>query len=250
MEKPKLTKFVILGERCSGTTFVQYAISRNFNIHNERILGKHFFGHDNSVFKTKEMKETLVICVFRKPVDWIDSFFKRLHNVPSQNKQNIQNFINNEFYSIYEIPPIGEELMEDRHIYEKRRYRNIFELRKTKNHFLLSEIPTLVDNYLFLRYEDMRDNYEETLDKIQKQYGLERYYPEFPYEKIVKYKGTYNAEYFLKPILLEPEVKEEILKRVDKEQEETIANIEFTKKSNSGGYRDSMRYFYSDSINK
>lgn len=227
-EKLPLTKFVILGERCTGTTFVQYALSRNFNIHNERILGKHFFGHDNSVFETAEMKQTLVVCVFRKPVDWVDSFFKRLHNVPPQNKQNIQCFLHNEFYSIYELPPVGEELMEDRNITEKRRYKNIFELRKTKHDFLLHEIPKLVDNYLFIRYEDLRDNYEETLDKIQKQYGLERYNQD-AYVRIEKYKGTYNAKYFLKPILLEPEVQQYILDSVDKEQEQYIETVGFTK---------------------
>ena len=214
----KLQYFTIIGERCSGTTFVEYAIHWNFGLTYYNTCGKHFFGHDNSVFDHDKIAETLVICVVRNPVDWIDSFFKRLHHVPPQNKRSIYNFLHNEFYSIHEIAPFkGNEKMEDRHMITKERYRNIFDLRRTKQEFMLRELPKIVPHCMILRYEDLRDNYDATLDRIREQYDFERLH--HPYRVITQYKGTYTAGYFKKPILIGSREQEQIWKRVDEAQE-------------------------------
>jgi len=221
-----LKYFTILGERCSGTHFLQYAIQKNFNLEYYPICGKHFFGHDTTIFETEKMKETLVICLFRNPVDWIDSFFKRLHHVPEENRKSIENFINNEWYSIYEVPPkIGKPIEDDYHIIHKRRYHNIFELRETKNDFMLNMIPKLVDNYMLLRYEDLRDNYEETMINIIQKYKIVPI--QIPFYRITQYKGTYTAEFTKKPILLSEEIQEYILSKVNGEQESRISRMDF-----------------------
>ena len=210
--------FTVLGERCSGTTFIEYAIKWNLGLTYYNTCGKHFFGHNNDVFNTDTINETLVVCVVRDPIDWIDSFFKRLHHVPPHNKRSIYNFLHNEFYSIHEVAPVkGNEKTEDRNIITKERYCNIFELRKTKQEFMLRELPKLVPNCIIIRYEDMRDDYDNTLDKIRVKYGLERQYN--PYKVITQYKGTYTTGYFKKPILLGSREQEQILKRLDREQE-------------------------------
>jgi hypothetical protein len=219
-----LKYITILGERCSGTTFVEYAIMTNFGLEYYTIYRKHFFGHDLVEFNTEKMAETLLICVVRDPVDWIDSFFKRHHHVTQHNFKNIFNFLNNEFHSIYELPPRnGQEIMEDRHIITKERYRNIFELRKTKNHYMMHEVPKHVPHYLLLRYEDLRDNYDETLDRIAQQFNLARI--ENPYKKIIKYKGTYTAEYAKKPILISERNQQVVMKMVDIEQEKQLGYL-------------------------
>ena len=58
------------------------------------------------------------------------------------------------------------------------------------------------------------------LNKIKEQFHLEKQNPE--YEKIERYKGTYNALYQKKPILISDEIIDEIINRVDKEQENII----------------------------
>lgn len=220
MEKP-IKYFTTLGERCTGSTFLRYAIEWNFNIHFFNICGKHFFGHDNSDFMDEIMDETLVICIVRDPIDWIDSFFKRLHHVPIQNKKSIYNFLNNEFYSIYELGDVkDQERLDDRHIRTKERYRNIFELRRTKYDFFLNDVPKLAKNWVIVRYEDLRDDYDATLDRIKERFNLEC--KETPYRRIEKYKGTYIAEYYKKPILLSSRTQEYIMDHVDKEQEQMI----------------------------
>jgi hypothetical protein len=250
MEKPQLKYFTVLGERCSGTHFVRYAIEWNFNLEYYPTCDKHFFGHDDSVFDTEKMKETLVVCLFRKPVDWLDSYFKRHHQIPAHNWKNAFNYLNNEFYAIYEVPPnLGKDMEFDYHITEKRRYHNIIELRKVKYDFLLNNIPKLVDNYMMLRYEDLRDNYEGTLENIMRTYdlipkldirlrsptstvcldnvGRTSSVAETNFKKIVRYKGTYTLEYFKKPILLKPHYQEHILRNIDQEQEDRIEKMDF-----------------------
>jgi len=219
-----LKYFTILGERCSGTTFIECAIKWNFNLEYYPTCNKHFFGHDNSTFDTEKMKQTLIIYVIREPVEWIDSFFKRLHHVALQNKKSIYNFLNNEFYSIYEIEPnIGKEIMEDRNIMTKERYRNIFELRKVKNNFILETLPTLVENVQVIRYENMRENYELTLEKLGSKYNLQRLWDH--YKTVPKYKGTYLVEYLKKPILINERIQEYIENSVDREQENLLVQL-------------------------
>ena len=223
IDKP-LKYFTILGERCSGTTFIEYAIKWNFKLEYYRIFDKHFFGDDNSVFNTEMMKQTLVIYVTRDPVEWIDSLFKRLHHVAPQNKRSIYNFLNNEFYSIHELGPLKwQELMEDRNIITIERYHNIFELRKVKNNFIMETLPTLVENVQVIRYENMRENYELTLERLCSRYNLQRLCDN--YKTIPKYKGTYLAEYFKKPILINERTQEYIKNNIDKEQEYLLIQL-------------------------
>jgi hypothetical protein len=218
-----MKNFSIFGERCSGTHFVKFAILRNFHIDFSQ-ANTHFFGFDNDSDFENKLDDTFYICLVRHPIDWIDSFFKRAHHVPEHNFMSIDNFLKNEFYSIYEVgEKINQELMEDRHLITKERYKNIFELRKTKLDYFLNVIPTKAKHFIFLRYEDLRDNYQETLDVIAQKFNLIKKYDN--YVEIVKYKGTYDALYFKKPILLSNDDKEYIKQNVDVEQEKKFGYL-------------------------
>jgi len=226
-KKSEIDTFIILGERCSGTHFLKYAIQNNFEITNKRIK-THFFGFNDLDYTNGingDIEKTLYICLVRHPIDWIDSLFKRLHHIPSQNKKNIESFISNEFYSIYEENnideniKIGDEIMEDRNIYNGQRYKNIFELRKVKNDYFL-KMCDKVKYFMILKYEDLRDNYENTLDYISNYFNIKKKSP--IYRTIIKYKGTYDQLYVIKKILLSNDVQKYITENVDTEQEEQI----------------------------
>jgi hypothetical protein len=230
--------FTILGERCSGTHFLQHAIAKNFEI--KYLKGeKHFFGNkefrdniddneplDQLSLHERQMREIdtiavdelLVFAIVRDPVEWIDSFYKRKHHVPNINKEPYENFISCEFYSVYEEGiKKGQEIMEDRHWLTKDRYKDLFELRYWKCKYMLEELPNKYIHYYFVKYEDLRDNYIETLDQIHKSVGLLR--KTDVYEKVPKYKGTYNALYEKKPILLNEMEILHIWEKIDTEQE-------------------------------
>lgn len=221
-----IENFSILSERCTGSHFVQYALTENFHINylNKYHPIKHFFGHENNSYSSEEINNTLFICVIRDPVEWIDSYFKRLHFVPQEKKGNIHLFLNSEWYSIYEEGEnFKKEVMEDRNMYTKERYKNIFDLRKTKNNYFLETMPLKCKHVLILKYEDLRDNYKQTLDAIKNKYELKQKLNE--YKEIIKYKGSYHALYNKKPILLSSEIQEYIRMNVDLDQEQKMGYL-------------------------
>ena len=132
--------YTILGERNTGTHFLQYAIKFNFDLEYHKGT-KHFFGHsDEADFPPETKDQTIYFCMVRDPIEWVDSLFKRLHHIPPENKASIDAFMKNEWYSIYEEGDrSGQEIMEDRNMVTKERYANIFEMRKIKHNYLLSK---------------------------------------------------------------------------------------------------------------
>ena len=220
----KMENFTILGERNSGTYFLQYAMLYNFNLNYVQKNEKHFFGHHE--FPKETMDKTLYICIVRDPVEWIDSFFKRLRNIPPKNKENIHSFLKNEFYSIYEQrdgDKINQEIMEDRNIFTKERYKNIFELRKTKIDYFLHHIKKYVKHFCLIKYEDLNNEYESVLENICKQFNLEKKSDKYYY--VIKYKGTHNQIYSKKTVLLSKEIQEYIWDNVDLQQEKQLGYL-------------------------
>lgn len=164
-----LKKATIYGERCSGTNYLEKLLITNFNIDIKFDYGwKHFFG-----FKSLEgSDDTLFICIVRDPYEWITSFYEKPHHVPRKLRVSPQHFLNQPFYSIFDKVQ-GKEIKEDRHIYTKERYKNIFELRYTKLNFIQNDLPKRVKNYILIRYEDLLENFETTMFLLEN-CGLER----------------------------------------------------------------------------
>jgi hypothetical protein len=210
-----------MGERNSGTHFLQYALQFNFQMQYCRQT-RHFFGHNDKVDFPSETLDTMIyFSIVREPIEWIDSLFKRLHHIPPENKVNIDAFLNNEWYSIYEEGENnGKEIMEDRNLLTGERYKNIFEMRNVKTNYLLNEVKKKVKHYYFIKYDDLLHDYENTLNKIASKFRLKRRdNASGPFVTVPKYKGTFNALYAKKPILLSQEIQEYIKKNLDIAQE-------------------------------
>lgn len=188
--------FTIYGERCSGTNFLEHAIKENFKIEYVNNFGpKHFFGFHE--FNNKEFEdETLFICIVRNPISWIDSFYKKPHHIPNENKDNIVNFITKPFYSIYDNTGIIIE--EDKNMLTEppyKIYKNIFEMRYIKNNYLISTLSTKVKNHILIRYEDLLNYYETVLIFLESKFDLNRIYVNQPFKKIENYKGCRNFKF-------------------------------------------------------
>lgn len=171
-----LKKFTIYGERGSGTNYLEDLIRLNFDAHLSWDYGwKHFFGFQDE--KLKNSNNTLFICIVRNLPDWINSFFRYKHHIPLKFIKNVpqselvEPFLNDEFFSVndakHNFKTWSEELMTDRNIYTGERYKNIYELRHTKIKWMIEDLPKKVNNYIFIRYEDLIDNFEETMTKIK-----------------------------------------------------------------------------------
>ena len=198
-------KFVILGERCSGTNFLEEALTQNFDItYTSEYGNKHFFCW-NKYGSANE--DTIFIGIIRNPIYWLNSFSKELHHIPSINK-SLQNFLFNEFYSVLDeqknklsILDFGNNFNntteivnpKDLNYLTGKKYKNIFEMRKLKNHYLTNIMPRKVKNYIWVNYENLLYNYEDTLNNIQTKFALPK--KTDTYVKIKNYKKSNSYNY-------------------------------------------------------
>ena len=203
-----ITKVKIFGERCSGTNYLTNLIKENFKvqiIEDNYIYGqKHFFGFHH----LENSDNTLFICIIRDYHSWLNSLWKEKWHISQKQRQSISHFLNAQHWSYYDkkeysILKYGKEIMEDRNIYTKERYKNIFELRYTKIKWMQETLPTLVKNTILIRYEDLLYHFKNTMDKIYKK-GLPLLSP-----------STFPKNYFLYKTSSKPFIKEDknIIKR-------------------------------------
>ena len=189
-----IKNFTIMGERCSGTNYLENLVLENFNIEVTWKYGwKHFFGFYDFK-KNEEEDETLFIGIVRHPIYWIDSFYREQHHIPNKPKP-LKNFLFDTFYSIDE--KTNNIFDKDINYITKKKYKNIFELRFLKNYYLLNIMPQNVKNYILINYENLRDNTEVVLTNLKNKFNL---IPKFKlYKNIIKYKKT-DKKYVKKDI--------------------------------------------------
>ena len=172
-----MLRIVIYGERCSGTNYLENLIKINFeNKISDQFGSKHFFGYYKKFLKNNSSK-VLFICIVRDLVPWINSFFREKHHLPLKYKKNlsekekIDEFLNKEFFSVndydHDYKTWDKENMNDRNMYTGKRYKNIFELRHTKIKWMLEDLPNIVKNYIFIRYEDLINDFENIMNKLK-----------------------------------------------------------------------------------
>jgi len=189
-----MKKVTIYGERCSGTNYLENLLLINFNVEITWKYGwKHFFGFNN----LNNTDDILFIGIVRNLYDWINSFYREKHHVPRLITENIDTFLTHEFYSIYNN---GNEIMADRNMETNERYKNIFDLRRVKNKFLINKMPTLVKNYCIITYDELLNNFTDIMNNLKDSYCLEiKNDIEFPlnikyykYNKKIEYKKKSN----------------------------------------------------------
>ena len=85
-----ISKYTILGERCSSTNLLEKLMSGNFDLSVTWEFGwKHFFGFSD--FHNSD--ETLFIGIVRSPLAWINSLRNLPHHVHSSLLQNKESFL-------------------------------------------------------------------------------------------------------------------------------------------------------------
>ena len=212
----KITKYVVFGERCSGTNFVDNVIKTNFGLELRTDLGsKHFFCFNKY---NNSDDNTLFIGIIRNPIYWINSFSKELHHVPKENK-TINNFLSKEFYSVEENSE--NIILKDLNWKTVNKYKNIFELRKMKNFYLLNVMKKKVKNYILINYESLLYNYEFTLNFIKNKFNLKPIYP--VYKQIKQYKKSDNYNFIKqREILLSPDQVINIWNQLHSQQENRL----------------------------
>ena len=89
-----IKKFIIYGERCSGTNFLENAILENFDIEISWEQGsKHFFCFNE--YNKRNFDDTLYVGIIRNPIYWI--------NIDCDWTGFSQNFINKSYVTAVSI---------------------------------------------------------------------------------------------------------------------------------------------------
>jgi hypothetical protein len=246
-----IRKFTIYGERSSGTNFLEKSIKMNFNLEVTREFGsKHFFCFDDCCKQPNE--DTLFIGIIRNPVYWLNSFIQQPYHVPIQNR-NVKGFLTNPFYSVHDektpepfilngnvffskkaLAKNHEINMKDLNYITGKTYKNIFELRKCKNDYLMNIMPTKVKNYILINYEDLLYNYQQTLDTIKENFRLVSKQPFYIKSRGYKQSNThlYKGQ---KSIIFSPQIFEFIWDNLDVEQEKQLG---YFKGNNNNFFKD------------
>lgn len=192
-----MKKITIYGERCSGTNYLEQLLITNFNVEIVWDYGwKHFFGFND----LSNSDNVLFIGIIRNLPDWINSFYRTPHHLPSRLKKNVDAFLNDEFFSILDDGQLNEL---DVHIETKEIYKNIFEMRHVKNKFLIETMPTLVKHYKLITYDNLLNDFDNTMNQL-KNCGLETK-SGFPIN-INYYKAERNTPFIKKTNLIPSEL--------------------------------------------
>jgi len=216
-----IKNFAIYGERCSGTNFLEETIKHNFNIKITLDYGhKHFFCFQKYTNDTKE-NETLFIGIIKHPINWLFSLLKNPHHL---NVKYLPNLLTQEIYSTYDVT-IGNEIKgeirkDDLNYITNEKYKNIFELRKLKNDYLINIMPTKVKNYIFIKYEDLVLKPEEIIINIQKYFDLKL--KNDVIKKVTYYKKYSHMPYVPRVINFDNKTLDIIKQNLDKNQEELL----------------------------
>lgn len=177
--------YFIYGERSSGTNILHETIKLNFkdDLLKYDMDKKHFFN-----FTTVEnVEECLYISIVRDPIDWINSLYRNPHLISCELFEDKTKFISHEFKtwdktrkeinSIFRTKikdprtqkyiEVDTENLNGRHIYTDQTYKNIFEMRHIKLKFMFEDLPKLLSNYIIIKYEDLINDFENTMNKLK-----------------------------------------------------------------------------------
>jgi hypothetical protein len=236
-----IKKYAILGERCSGTNYLDNIIKTNFNLElNNKYINKHFFCFNNY----NDSEDTLFIGIIRNPIYWINSFYKEQHHVPKCNGKDLNSFLNNKFYSISDDNKL---ILKDTNYVTKNIYNDIFEMRKWKNFYLINCMIKKVKNYILINYESLLYNFNYTMDFIVNKYNLVTKFDIYKNSKKYKKSDTYNFVKQREILLLAKEI-EYIWNRLFLLQEERLG---YYKDDNNNNFKnqDNIKFIYIRSNN-
>lgn len=193
--KIQIKKFCIFGERNSGTNFLHTAIEKNFELDFKQIGNKHFWNKtDNLELHT----DTAIIVIIRNVFDWINSMHRSPFHLQTElrNPKNKLDFLNKEFWSYFDEHTHGYasglEIMRDRHLDTKERYKNIFEARYVKYNYLFELSESKNDHIFFLKYEDLNEEYEKTMKRIAEYYDIT--FKNSEIQSVDSYRGFENSK--------------------------------------------------------
>ena len=174
-----MNKICVVGERVSGTCFVQSLVTSNTNLKSVSPYGHKHFYQDMDLIRKTDTSNTLFVFVSRDILDWLKSFKKTTFHAdkPIRHCKDMSSFLRMEWKCIFDSTSgtpesssqYGQEMMFERDPSDGKRFVNVVKMRNSKlRHFL--SIEDHVENYVHARYEDVRDDPEKFIQGICDKY--------------------------------------------------------------------------------
>jgi len=177
-----LTHYQIYGERSSGTNILDYSLNENFDAINvfseitcvtdkkfKKYGHKHWFGYNSDFSDTDN---TLFICIVRDPINWLKSLYKTPRCLYNSMIKSQESFLYGKVESCSYVycetkPQYGFLTEKEVNPRTGLKYNNIFELRHEKIKWMFEVLPKLVKNYIIIRYEDLINDFQGTMESIK-----------------------------------------------------------------------------------
>jgi hypothetical protein len=119
----------------------------------------------------QDSDHVLFIFIIRDPYDWLRSFFSHPYHVASELRKNFSSFISLTWKCYDAKMPIPYWKVDNFNPWTGQRFENILQLRNFKNLNYI-QASHFVKNYLFVRYEDVRDDQEGFIDFLSSHYCI------------------------------------------------------------------------------
>lgn len=178
-----ITQLCVIGERVSGTCFIQSLITENTRLRPVSPYGHKHFYQDINKLRRDNNDDTLFVFISRDLVDWLNSFKNNTFHAEGQirNCKDMSSFLRMEWKCVFDktsgtpesSSQYGAEMMCERDPTTGKRFQNVVQMRNAKLwHFL--DVQQHVRNYVHVRYEDARDNPEKFLRSISSDFSIVR----------------------------------------------------------------------------
>ena len=179
-EDALINRYVIYGERCSGTNIIETAIGLNSSLKTTWRFGfKHYpkkFSKDENML----IRQVPVVVVVRDPIEWLRSFYTTPWHAPSALRElPFEKFVQSEWWSVWAEDALidrsdskyGSEIIEDRDVETGLRYANPLQMR-TKKYIKFLEIARLAKSIHVIRLEDYISNPEACISSLLHEMGF------------------------------------------------------------------------------
>lgn len=177
----KITRVCVFGERVSGTGFVQALFKQNTNLRTVSPYGHKHFYQNIDLLKETDSSDTLFVFITRDLTDWLNSFKNNTFHAdkPIRNCTDMTTFLRMEWKCIFDqtsgtsetSTDYGKEMLCERNPEDGSRFENVIRMRNSKMwHFL--GIEEIVDNFVHVRYEDVRDQPRLFVEEVCTMFGI------------------------------------------------------------------------------
>ena len=185
----RIKQFSLLGERCSGTSYLQRLLEANFDMSNtDDYHHPHFFGIEQADHPFKQSDCVLFVGVIRDPLEWLDCFYKYQWQLDQWRYTDWHSFLTQPIvsyaepdmnYTLSELSeaerPAARQAMLENPIWQDHNFadpelsewQDVFQLRQVKATFMVDTWPNLVRNYVMVRLEDLQAHKDRFLHTLQ-----------------------------------------------------------------------------------